>query len=210
MKHTLSEYVRPTAARLAAEMGLELVDVELVKENAGRFLRFFIDKPEGVDLDARERFHRLGLPLMDEVDYDYMEVCSPGADRPLKKPADFERAQGQTVEVRLYRALNGLKSFTGELVGLVDGNVVIRANGGEMSFPQKTVAQVAPVIEVDEEAIDAALEGVFDLDEDAGAVEPEDVFGDPDQQAIDAALEGVSDLDEDAHDAGSSGEPDEV
>ena len=50
MKHTLSGYVEPTAERLAKEMGYELVDVELTKENTGRFLRFFIDTPTGVDL----------------------------------------------------------------------------------------------------------------------------------------------------------------
>lgn len=165
MKHTLSGYVEPTAQKLAEKLGLELVDVELAKENTGKFLRFCIDKPEGVDLDALETFHRAVLPLMDDVDYDYMEVCSPGADRPLKKPADFERAKGQTVEVRLYRAVDGLKSFTGELAGLIDGQVVILAGGAERAFPQKLVAQVAPVIELDEEAIDAALEDVFDLDE---------------------------------------------
>ena len=113
-----------------------------------------------------EGFHRAILPLMEDVEYDYMEVCSPGADRPLKKPADFERAKGQVVEVRLYKALDGLKSFTGELAGLIDGNVVILVDGQERAFPQKTVAQVAPVIELDEEAIDAALGDVFDLDED--------------------------------------------
>lgn len=167
MKHTISGYIEPTAARLAEQMGLVLVDCELVKENTGRFLRFYIDKPEGIDLNALETFHRSVLPLMDEVDYDYMEVCSPGADRPLKKEADFERAQGQTVEVRLYKAVNGLKSFTGELVGLIDSQVVIRMGETEMSFPWKSVAQVAPVIELDEEAIDAALDGVYDMDDDA-------------------------------------------
>ncbi len=166
MKHTLSGYVEPTAQKLAQEMGLVLVDVELVKENTGRFLRFFIDRPEGVDLDALERFHRRVLPLMEEVDYDYMEVASPGADRPLKKPADFERAAGSLVEVRLYKAMNGAKSFTGELIGLIEGEVALRMEDGrELRFKKPLVAQVAPVIELDEEAIDQALDGVFDLDD---------------------------------------------
>ena len=168
MKRTLSGYVIPTAEKLAAENGLELVDAEIVKESAGRFLRFYIDRPGGIDLDALETFHRAVLPLMDDVDYDYMEVCSPGADRPLKKPADFEKAKGQLIEVRLYKALNGRKSFTGELIGLIDGSIVIDSNGEELSFPQKTVSQAAPVIELDEEAIDAALGDVFDLEDDAG------------------------------------------
>ena len=170
MKHTISGYVEPTAEKVAREMGLTLVDVELVKENTGRFLRFFIDTPDGVDLDALERFHRRVLPLMDDVDYDYMEVASPGADRPLKKPADFERAQGTVVEVRLYKAIEGAKSFTGTLVGLIEGEVVIDMNGREMRFKKQVVAQVAPIIEMDEEAIDQALDNVFDME---GDLEPE-------------------------------------
>lgn len=166
MKHTLSGYVEPTAEKIAREMGLALVDVELVKENTGRFLRFFIDTPNGVDLDALERFHRRILPLMDNVDYDYMEVASPGADRPLKKPADFERAKGQTVEVRLYKAQDGAKSFVGSLVGLIDGEVVVEIDGVEKRFRKQAVALVAPVIELDEEAIDEALGDVFDLDDE--------------------------------------------
>lgn len=166
MKHTLSGYVEPTAEKVAREMGLALVDVELVKENTGRFLRFFIDTPNGVDLDALESFHRRILPLMDDVDYDYMEVASPGADRPLKKPADFERAAGTTVEVRLYKAQDGAKVFVGTLVGLIDNEVVIDMDGNEKRFRKQVVAQVAPVIELDEEAIDEALDGVFDMDED--------------------------------------------
>ena len=182
MKHTLSGYVEPTAAKLAQKFGLELVDVELVKENTGKFLRFFIDKPEGIDLDALETFHRAVLPLMEDVDYDYMEVCSPGADRPLKKPADFERAKGQTIEVRLYRAIDGAKSFTGELVGLIDGNVVIQIEDEERAFPQKLVAQAVPVIELDEEAIDAALEGVFDLDEDEASFDDEEEYTEDEEE----------------------------
>ena len=84
MKHTLSGYVEPTAEKIAREMGLALVDVELVKENTGRFLRFFIDTPDGVDLDALERFHRRILPLMDDVDYDYM--CIPPTS-PCSRPS---------------------------------------------------------------------------------------------------------------------------
>lgn len=164
MKYTLSGYVEPTARRLAEEMQLELVDVELVKENTGKFLRFTIDTPAGVDLDALEKFHRAVQPLMDNVEYDYMEVTSPGADRPLKKPADFERAQGLEVEVKLYRAVDGSKHFTGTLAGLEDGNVVLDDHGTERRFPLSVCAQVAPLIEVDEQELEEALGDVFEED----------------------------------------------
>ena len=68
--------------------------------------------------------------------------------------------------MRLYKAVDGLKSFTGTLVGLIDKNVVVKIGDEERAFPRASVAQVAPVIELDEEAIDAALDGVYDQDDD--------------------------------------------
>ena len=139
------------AQRIADEMNVELVDVELVKEPTGHFLRFYIEKPDGVALNDLEAFHRRILPLVERVDYDYMEVSSPGADRPLKTDADFERAAGMMVELKTYRPVNGGKQFTGELVGLEDGEIVLTASGGELRFAQKEVALVRPLIEFDEE-----------------------------------------------------------
>lgn len=80
------------AQKLADELQLELVDVELVKEPTGRFLRFYVDTGEGVSVDELENFHRRLLPLVERVDYDYMEVSSPGADRPLKTEPRFLNA----------------------------------------------------------------------------------------------------------------------
>ncbi len=140
------------ARRLAGEMNVELVDVELVKEPAGRFLRFYIEKPDGVALDDLEAFHRRILPLVERVEYDYMEVSSPGADRPLKTERDFERARGLEVELKTYRAVDGSKRFTGELAGLEGDCVVLETAPGERrSFPRKDVAVVRPLIEFDEE-----------------------------------------------------------
>ena len=143
---------REIAQKIAAEMDVELVDVELVKEPTGRFLRFYIEKTDGIALNDLEAFHRRILPLVERVEYDYMEVSSPGADRPLKTERDFERCQGMVVELKTYRPVNGGKQFTGELVGLRDGDVVIATDDAEMlRFPQKDVAVVRPLIEFDEE-----------------------------------------------------------
>ena len=144
------------AQKLADELQLELVDVELVKEPTGRFLRFFVDTDEGVSVDELENFHRRIMPLVERVDYDYMEVSSPGADRPLKTERDFERAQGARVELNTYRAIDGAKHFTGELAGLRDGDIVLKTDDGrEASFPRREVAVVRPLIEFDESDLDA-------------------------------------------------------
>ena len=140
------------AAKVAAQLGLILVDVELVKESTGRFLRFYLDKPGSVTIDDCEAFHRRIQPMMEFVDYDYMEVSSPGADRPLKKSEDFERAAGTPVEVRLYKPEDGQKVFRGELVGLEDGKVVITdASGARRDIDLKAAALIKPIIEFDEE-----------------------------------------------------------
>ena len=138
------------AQKIADELQVELVDVELVKEPTGHFLRFYIDKPDGIALNELENFHRKIQPLVERVEYDYMEVSSPGADRPLKTERDFERAEGLAVELKTYRPVNGGKQFTGDLVGLRDGMIVIKTGADEeMSFNRKDVAIVRPLIDFD-------------------------------------------------------------
>ena len=140
------------AQKVADEMQYEFVDIELAKEPTGRFLRIFIEKPDGISLDDLEAYHRRVQPLVENVDYDYMEVSSPGVDRPLKTARDFERAQGLRVEAKTYRPINGAKQFVGELVGLEDGVITLIDDGGAtLTFKQKEVAVIRPLIEFDEE-----------------------------------------------------------
>lgn len=140
------------AARMAAEMGYEFVDVEVAKEPMGKFLRLYVDREGGISLDELEKYHRAIQPLMDDVDYDYMEVSSPGLDRPLKKPRDFERAAGMTVEVKLYRPMDGVKVLTGELIGLNEGKIeILGADEQVIAIDQKAVALCRPLVEFDED-----------------------------------------------------------
>ena len=149
------------AQRIADEQGVELVDVELVKEPAGHYLRFYVDRPDGITLNELETYHRRVQPLVEDVAYDFMEVSSPGADRPLKTERDFERAEGMEVELKTYRPVNGAKLFRGELIGLRDGRIEIDAAGERLSFERKDVAIVRPLIEFTEEdlADDAPADG---------------------------------------------------
>ena len=125
--------------------GLELWDVEYVLEAGQRYLRLYLDSPEGVDLDDCERISRAMDPILDEEDpvpESYIfEVSSAGCERQLKRPSDFERFCGSQVEVRLYSAADGAKQWIGKLVSYNDGDVTIDA-GGEHTFTKKQVASV--------------------------------------------------------------------
>ncbi len=101
------------------ENGFELVDVEYVKEGSNWYLRAYIDKPGGITVDDCEIVNRALGAQLDEEDYvedSYiLEVSSPGLGRPLKKDKDFDRSIGEAVDIKLYRALEGQKDFTGVL-----------------------------------------------------------------------------------------------
>lgn len=148
-KAELTAVVEPRCRRLAEEQGLELVDVCLDKESAGKYLRIYIDKPEGVSLDDCERYHRAIQPQLESYDYDFLEVSSPGVDRPLKKDRDFERAIGQEVEVHLFRAVDGVKLITGNLADFSKDEIVLDTPAGEKRLSRKACALVKPVVDME-------------------------------------------------------------
>ena len=133
----------------AERMGFELVDVSVDREPAGRFLRIYIDKPEGITLDDCEAYHRAVLPLAENIEYDYMEVSSPGIDRPLKTDRDFERGLGSEIEVKLFRPLDGVKTLNGVLTDFSREDLVIKTAGGEKRIPRKAAALVKPVVDME-------------------------------------------------------------
>ena len=143
------------ARTIAEQMGYELVDVCIDKEPTGKYLRFYIDKEEGVSLDDCEAFHKAVRTPADSVDFDFMEVSSPGIDRPLKKDRDFERNLGCEIEVKLFKPIDGTKVITGVLAGLEEGNIVIDTGEGRMLVPRKAAALVKPVVD---------MEGIEDVD----------------------------------------------
>ncbi len=154
-KAELTQVVEPKCQRLAEEQGIELVDVSLDKEPTGKYLRIYIDKPEGITLDDCERYHRAIQPQLESYDYDFLEVSSPGVDRPLKKDRDFERAVGLEVEVHLFKAVDGSKSFTGELTGFDRETLTILTGGEEKTFSRRAASLIKPVVD---------MEGVQDVD----------------------------------------------
>ncbi len=141
--------------KIAEDMGYELVDIAIEKEPTGKYLRFYIDRPEGISLDDCEAYHKAVRQLADALDYDFMEVSSPGIDRPLKKDRDFERALGTEVEIKLFKAIDGVKVITGTLAGIEDGDIVLDTPEGEKRVARKAAALVKPIVD---------MSGVEDVD----------------------------------------------
>ena len=104
---------------IVEENHFELVDIEYVKEGGTKYLRAYIDKPGGIHVDDCETVSRAFSDLLDEKDFieeSYvLEVSSPGLGRPLKKEKDFARSLGEEVEVRLFKAIDRQKEYTGVL-----------------------------------------------------------------------------------------------
>lgn len=114
---------------IVEENGFELVDVEYVKEGSTWYLREYIDKPGGINIDDCEVVSRRLSDILDEKDYIddayILEVSSPGLGRPLKKEKDFKRSLGEEVEIRTYRMIDKQKEFTGILKDYDEKTVTI-------------------------------------------------------------------------------------
>lgn len=115
-------------------LGYELVDFETSPR--ARLLRIFIDKEGGISVDdcAEVSNHLTRLFTVENIDYDRLEVSSPGLDRPLKKSADFARFAGQEAQFKLRIPVGNQRNFKGTILGESDGRVRFRVEGEEMEF----------------------------------------------------------------------------
>ena len=138
----VTDVVAALARPIVGQAGCDLWDVEYVKEAGEWFLRVYIDREGGVDLDCCETVSRALSDALDEADpiqssYTF-EVSSAGLDRALKKPEHFAQCMGQRVDVKLYRPVDGSRERIGELTGYEDGAVFV--DGARLD--KKDVAQV--------------------------------------------------------------------
>ena len=138
------------AEKLAAEMGYDLIEAAYEKENTGMYLRFYLDKEGGVSLDDCEAYHRALQPMLEPFDYDFMEVCSPGVDRPIRNQKDADRCLGMEIEVRLYKPRDGQKAFTGTFTGYDAGDITIRQGENEITFLKKEIAVARCTVDMEE------------------------------------------------------------
>ena len=119
----------------AEGLGYELVDFETSPR--GRLMRVFIDSPNGITVDDCSAVSNQLTRIfeVENVDYDRLEVSSPGLDRPLKKLADFERFAGEQAQVRLSLPIGNQRNFVGVIERVQDGAVALRTEKGEVLLP---------------------------------------------------------------------------
>ena len=148
----VTELVRALAQPIAAENGCSIWDVEYVREAGTWFLRVYLDKEGGVNIDDCEAVSRPLSDALDEADpiegsYT-LEVSSAGMDRVLRHPEHFDTFLGAEVEVRLYRPVEGRKDHVGLLKAYDNGDVTVTLPSGDVTFPKKDVAQVRLYVRV--------------------------------------------------------------
>ena len=132
---------------IATSLDFELVDVEYVKEHGNYFLRIYIDKEGGIGLDDCQNFSEILSTKLDEHDpieqTYYLEVSSPGLDRPIKTEKDLKRNLNREVEIRLYKQINNKKTYIGKLKAFDEEKIVLTDNkSNEIKIPRDYIALI--------------------------------------------------------------------
>lgn len=135
------------------EIGLELVDVEFLKEGQDWYLRVYIDNVNGVALNDCQMVSEYISGKLDELDpieqSYFLEVSSPGLDRPFKSEKDYIRNLGKLVEISLYQGIENNKSYIGELVNLEPNSITIKNENSEIIVIEKNnIAKAKPAINI--------------------------------------------------------------
>lgn len=142
----VTDQVAAFAEPVVQAHGCTLWDVEYVREGSEYFLRLYIDKEGGVDIDDCEAISRAMDPILDEKDpvpgSYHFEVCSAGLERALKRPGDFEKFMGAPITVKLYRPYNGMKELPCVLRGYDSGKLTVESGKETITFEKSQVALV--------------------------------------------------------------------
>ena len=140
----ITDKVTQLALPIVEAHGCQLWDVEYVREGSEYFLRLYLDKDGGVDINDCEAISRAMDPILDQEDpipeSYHFEVCSAGLERTLKRPSDFERFMGENIMVKLYRPRNGLKEIPCVLKGYDSGKLTVEAGKETITFEKSQVA----------------------------------------------------------------------
>ena len=143
---TIETRTEEVLAPIADANGVEIYDVEYVKEGSDWYLRAYIDKPEGVNILDCENVSRALSDKLDEEDFIddayILEVSSPGLGRTLKKDKHLEKSLGEEVELRLYKPKDKQKEFAGILKAFDENSVTIETQEEEKVFARSEIALI--------------------------------------------------------------------
>lgn len=136
---------------ITEKCGVDIYDVEYVKEGSDWYLRAYIDKPGGVDIDDCENVSRAFSDKLDEADFIedayILEVSSPGLGRSLKKDRHFEKSLGEEVELKTFKPIDGSKEYTGILKAYDDTSITVTINEEDKEFNRTDLANVRLTID---------------------------------------------------------------
>lgn len=141
----LNPLVRSAIADKLAENGIELYELEYRREQNGQILRIYIDTPSGVDTDTcvlATRAVKEFIDTLDALDYDYLEVSSPGIDRILKQDRDLLRFKGEQVLVKTSQPVVGRKKLIGKLIAADPSTLIIEIEGQSISLNRELITMV--------------------------------------------------------------------
>ena len=135
--------------RTVPALGYELVDWDMSARN--RLIRVFIDKPDGIDVEdcARVSNHLTRLFAVEDIDFERLEISSPGLDRPVKRLRDYTRFAGREARLTLSAPVDGARRIKGILRGTAGEDVLVETAAGVKSFPFGTIAQARLVPAID-------------------------------------------------------------
>ncbi len=149
--------VRVVVQPIVDEQNLELVDMEFLKEGKNWFLRIYIDKPGGIDIEECALVSEKVSEALDNIDPDpipqayFLEVSSPGAERPLKTEADMQKAIGKYVHLSFYQAIDGEKFYEGTLKEVNDETIIltvrIKTRTKDIEIQRKQIANARLAIQ---------------------------------------------------------------
>ena len=143
---TYEEKTEALLLPIVSPLGIEIYDVEYVKEGSDYYLRAYIDKPGGVNIIDCETVSRALSDALDRDDFIpdayILEVSSPGLGRSLKKDKHLQKSIGEEVEIKVFEPVDKCKEFVGELKGFDEGSIIITVDGQERSFARKNIALI--------------------------------------------------------------------
>lgn len=150
-KKFIEESVQKMVVDIIKNTDFELIDIEYVKEGPFKYLKVYLDKPEGITVDDTADVSRALNKKLDEDDFIkeqyFLEVSSPGIERPFKTERDYQKNIGEKVEAKLFKPVDGKKAVSGILMEKSENCVVIKSNDENITIELKDISKINKVLE---------------------------------------------------------------